>query len=125
MGIFDLFKEKGNRDEKTERQQETEERPEFEFEKNYDYSVEVPEIDEDTGQETGRNIILQGTISITADLIWNEDDESYNADYSWNDLSGNFDDKYGDLPSTLDNEFYEDAKNYLLSQGVSLHDIMW
>lgn len=125
MEIFDLFKGKGNRDEKTELQQETEEHLEFEFEKNYDYSVEVPEVDEDTGQETGRNISLHGTISITADLIWDEDDEAYIADYSWHDLSGNFDDKYGALPSTLDKEFYEDAKNYLLSQGVSRHDIMW
>ena len=76
MGIFDLFKEKGNRDEKTELQQETEDRKEFEFEKNYDYSVvpgsrarsqnlgyllEVNQIDRKTVKQ-----LLQKCVGITA-----------------------------------------------------------
>ncbi|AYG01342.1 hypothetical protein [Lactococcus allomyrinae] len=90
----------------------------YSFEKDYDFSVEVPSNDEDdTYTET-----IEGSINFSADVVWTG--TNYETYIIWKDSTGRFDDVNGDAPDK-EEDFYQDLKDYLLSQGVNSSDLDW
>lgn len=95
----------------------------YEFNKTYDFRVEVPNMD-DTGNYTNDVEIVEGKISFYSDIDWNSESEEYNVSYSWNESTGKFDNEIGSPPDKED-EFFDDLKKYLLSHGVNNSDLDW
>lgn len=95
----------------------------YEFEKTYDFSVEIPIVDEDTGEDTGEIEVVSGQITFFGDADWNSTDEEYDYNFSWIESTGTFS-HYGNAPDKED-EFIKDLKEYLLQQGVEVYNIGW
>lgn len=88
----------------------------FEFEKEYFYSVKVPDFDEDPWQETGKKITVEGCVKFWGDAEW------YILSTSWEDYGHNFS-PIGEAPDGTYEKFIEDFRDYLISQGVSENEI--
>lgn len=95
----------------------------IEFEKTYDYSVDVPVIDEDTWQDTGETQVISGQITFSGEAIWNSEDGEYEYDFSWRESTNSFSHD-GSAPDKED-EFIQDLKIYLLEKGIPDFLIGW
>lgn len=95
----------------------------YSFEKTYDFSVEVPIIDENTWKETGETEMISGTILFFGDADWDSIDEKYEYSFVWKDSTDRFSHD-GNAPDKED-EFIQDFKEYLLQQGVEETYIGW
>lgn len=91
----------------------------FEFSNQYSFTVFVPILDE-YGNYTDEEEEVNGSVEISADASWNSYEEGFEvSDYSWRDLTGRFDDVSGDIPDgDLIDEFYEDFRRHINSQGI-------
>ena len=93
----------------------------YSFEKIYSYDEECPYqgaiADGDEDAE-----VISGEASFSADIIWDESSEQYEVDWTWSDLSGQFDDVNGEAPSTAYSEFYSDVLSFLEAKGIDTED---
>ena len=89
----------------------------YEFEKEYHYSVEVPVFDE-LGRYTDDTEIVDGYVKFFGDAEWDEAEQWYVLSTFWTDYGNNFSD-IGEAPDGTEEQFMEDFKDYLKSQGVS------
>ena len=95
----------------------------YEFEKTYDFSVEIPIVDEDTGEVTEEIEVVSGQIKFSGDADWNSIEEEYECDFYWEETTRTFSHD-GNAPDKED-EFIQDFKEYLLQQGVEGYNIGW
>ncbi|MGT2959231.1 hypothetical protein BI362_11690 [Streptococcus parauberis] len=115
MGIFDFFMNSDKDKESVEQRQSY-----FEFTKTYPFTVLIPDFE--IGQDYFEEI--SGDITYTAEVEWNETTDQYDVTIlDWDDNTGRFTHD-GSAPAKED-DFYEDLKDYLISQGVSEFDIDW
>lgn len=90
-----------------------------EFSATYPFRVEVP-VDYDVDNVE----VVEGDITFSADLEWDESEQEYGYSYSWEESSGQFDNINGDPPAG-DDEFLADAHAFLVAQGIDESDIGW
>ena len=95
----------------------------YEFEKTYDFSVEIPFVDEDTGEYTREIELVAGQITFFGDADWDSTEKEYVYNFSWEESTRTFS-HYGNAPDKED-EFIKDFKEYLLQQGVERYNIGW
>lgn len=85
----------------------------YEFVKDYDYRVNVREHRAHPEDENSEDV-LEGTIKISGDASWNEEEQEYVIDnIYWKDSAGNFDNIIGDPPNDAEDKFIDDFKEYL------------
>jgi len=94
----------------------------YEFTKKYDYSVDVPDFDEDTGEYIEDAINISGVLTFSGYAYWSDLDNGYTYDFSWADSNNAFS-QDGNAPDKED-EFIEDFRSYILQQGV-LEKYLW
>lgn len=95
----------------------------YSFEKTYDFSVEVPIVDEHTGKEIGETETICGKIFFSGDADWDAIDEGYEYSFSWKESTESFSHD-GNAPDRED-DFIKDFKAYLLQQGIEESYIGW
>ncbi|MGG5329746.1 hypothetical protein [Enterococcus sp. AZ163] len=95
----------------------------YEFEKTYDFSVEVPIINEETWEETGEIETIVGQVTFLGEAEWNSLDQKYSSDFYWKESTERFS-QDGNAPDKED-DFVQDFKEYLLQIGVAESEIGW
>lgn len=55
----------------------------YEFEKIYDFSVEIPIVDEDTGEYTREIELVARQITFFGDAYWDSTEKEYVYNFSW------------------------------------------
>jgi len=94
---------------------------EYSFEGTYDFCV-------NTGNpyEEDERDMVSGQVTHYANAVWDESMQQYEcASIDWSENSGQFTD-YSDRPcGEAEEQFLEDFKNYLISQGVKSESIGW
>lgn len=93
----------------------------YEFYKTYDFKVEMSPSNV-IGEPV--NEIIEGEINFYSDIDWDPESGVYNVSYSWDESTGSFDNEISSPPDKED-EFFDDLKKYLLSQGVSSSELDW
>lgn len=92
----------------------------YEFSATYSFSEEVP-VDYD---DLDNVEVIDGEVTISADLEWDDSDQEYVYNFiHWEETSGRFDTN-GEPPGG-DERFIDDARAYLIAQGVDESDIGW
>lgn len=90
----------------------------YEFTRTYDYESEIP-YDGATEDGIEDAHFVYGTVAWEASIIWNESEEAYVIDRSWEDYGNNFS-QIGDGP--MEDEFHHDLYSYLESLGIDYDD---
>lgn len=93
----------------------------YEFTKQYDFSVDIPDVDDDTGVYLDTETNISGTLTFYGDAFWNESDDSFEYSFSWEDSSDIFSHD-GNAPAK-EEEFINDFRDYLLQQGVPENNV--
>lgn len=119
MSIFDFFNKKHKDDDSKKDFSDSFKYEIYEFERTYNYSVEVYDMFTDESE------VIEGEITFNGEVYWDDFEKVYEYELFTSESTGKFEPNEFRGHDGLEDRFLNDYKDYLLSQGVNSSMIAW